>query len=42
MFNALGMKVNIETKVRDESIKYEIFSKNLNIIRTGKESTSFS
>ena len=32
MFNALGMKVNIETKVRDESIKYEIFSKNNSLL----------
>lgn len=32
MFNALGMKVNIETKVRDVSIKYEIFSKNNSLL----------
>ena len=36
MFNALGMKVNIETKVRDEYIKYEIFSKN-NSLLIGKK-----
>lgn len=36
MFNALGMKVNVETKVREESIKYEIFSKN-NSLLIGKK-----
>lgn len=32
MFSGLGMKVNIETKVRDKNIKYEIFSKNNSMI----------
>lgn len=32
MFNALGMKVNIETKIREKNIKYEIFSKNNSMI----------
>lgn len=32
MFSGLGMKVNIETKIRDKNIKYEIFSKNNSMI----------
>ena len=32
MFSALGMKINIETKVREDSIKYEIFSKNNSLL----------
>lgn len=32
MFSALGMKVNIETKVRDNTVKYEVFSKNSSLL----------
>lgn len=32
LFSALGMRVNIETKIREGNIKYEIFSKNNSLL----------